>query len=83
VVSAEPARPENPLLKADSCLITPHIARATARQNLMNSTVANIKAFVAGRPINVVTAAISDSAIQPSCDNWDRCDTDNQPSGRD
>jgi glycerate dehydrogenase len=56
VVSAEPARPENPLLKADNCLITPHIAwaTATARQNLMNATLANIRAFTAGRPINVV-----------------------------
>jgi glycerate dehydrogenase len=56
VVSTEPARPENPLLKADNCLITPHIAwaTATARQNLMNATVANIRAFTAGRPINVV-----------------------------
>ena len=50
VVAAEPVRPENPLLKADNCLITPHIAWATAaaRQNLMNATVANIKAYLAG-----------------------------------
>jgi glycerate dehydrogenase len=58
VVSAEPVRPENPLLKADNCLITPHIAwaTATARQNLMNTTVTNIKAFMAGRPVNVVNS---------------------------
>jgi glycerate dehydrogenase len=56
VVSAEPVRPENPLLKADNCLITPHIAWATARQNLMNTTVTNINAFMAGRPVNVVNS---------------------------
>jgi glycerate dehydrogenase len=56
VVSAEPIRPENPLLKAKNCLITPHIAwaAATARQNLMDTTVGNVRAFAAGRPVNVV-----------------------------
>ncbi len=56
VVSAEPIRPDNPLLKAKNCLITPHIAwaSATARRNLMNTTVENIRAFAAGRPVNVV-----------------------------
>lgn len=59
VVAAEPVRPENPLLSAANCLITPHIAWATsaARQNLMNTTVGNIKAFMAGRPVNVVNPA--------------------------
>ena len=44
VVSVEPIRPENPLLKAPRCLITPHIAWATeeARRRLMDATVANI-----------------------------------------
>jgi glycerate dehydrogenase len=60
VVSTEPVRPENPLLKAANCVITPHIAwaTATARQNLMNTTVANIKAFAAGRPVNVVNSGL-------------------------
>jgi glycerate dehydrogenase len=37
-------------------LITPHIAWATeeARARLMEATVANVAAFVAGAPINVV-----------------------------
>ncbi len=56
VVSVEPIRPENPLLKAPRCIITPHIAWATAeaRSRLMDSTVANVEAFLAGQPVNVV-----------------------------
>jgi glycerate dehydrogenase len=56
VVSTEPIRPDNPLLKAKNCLITPHIAWATeeARARLLETTIANISAFLAGRPINVV-----------------------------
>jgi glycerate dehydrogenase len=56
VASVEPIRPDNPLLGAPNCLITPHIAWATkeARERLLEATVANVAAFVAGRPINVV-----------------------------
>jgi glycerate dehydrogenase len=56
VVSQEPIRPDNPLLGAKNCLITPHIAWATeeARRRLMETTVANVAAFLAGQPINVV-----------------------------
>jgi glycerate dehydrogenase len=56
VVAPEPIRPDNPLLHARNCLITPHIAWATeeARARLMDATVANTAAFLAGRPINVV-----------------------------
>jgi glycerate dehydrogenase len=56
VVSVEPIRPDNPLLGAPNCLITPHIAWATkeARERLLEATVANVAAFIAGRPINVV-----------------------------
>ena len=56
VVSEEPIRPENPLLTAKNCLVTPHIAWATdeARGRLMETTVANVTAFLAGAPINVV-----------------------------
>jgi glycerate dehydrogenase len=58
VVSAEPMRPENPLLRAPRCLITPHIAWASlaARRRLMAATVENVRAFLAGRPVNVVAA---------------------------
>jgi glycerate dehydrogenase len=56
VVSKEPIRQENPLRTAKNCLITPHIAWATeeARARLMEGTVANVAAFVAGSPVNVV-----------------------------
>jgi len=56
VVSNEPIRTDNPLLAARHCLITPHIAWATreARRRLLEATVANITAFLAGQPNNVV-----------------------------
>lgn len=56
VVSAEPMRAENPLLRARHCIITPHIAWASlaARRRLMAATLKNVEAFLAGRPINVV-----------------------------
>lgn len=56
VVSKEPITADNPLLKAKNCIITPHIAWATgeARERLMEATIANVAAFAAGKPINVV-----------------------------
>ena len=56
VVSIEPIRPDNPLLSAQNCLISPHIAWASlgARQTLMAETIKNIKAFISGNNINVV-----------------------------
>jgi glycerate dehydrogenase len=56
VVSVEPIRPDNPLLKAPRCIVTPHIAWATAeaRGRLMESTIGNVAAFLSGEPINVV-----------------------------
>ena len=56
VVSVEPIRPDNPLLQAQNCIITPHIAWATlsARRRLMQTTAENIAAFIQGTPINVV-----------------------------
>jgi glycerate dehydrogenase len=56
VLSDEPPRPDNPLLTAKNCYITPHIAWATraARQRLMNAVVNNLRAFLKGKPINLV-----------------------------
>ena len=48
--------PDNPLLEAPNCLITPHIAWAAreARQRLMDVAVGNLEAFLAGEKRNVV-----------------------------
>ena len=56
VLSIEPPAEENPLLSARNCLVTPHIAWATreARSRLMDLAVANVSAFLAGAPTNVV-----------------------------
>ena len=56
VATHEPIRPDNPLLTARNCLVTPHIAWATreARRRLQEATVANVANFLAGRPTNVV-----------------------------
>ena len=56
VVSTEPIRGDNPLLKAKNCFITPHISWAPkeSRQRIMDCTVDNIKAFLDGEPVNVV-----------------------------
>ena len=56
VLSAEPPDPANPVLRAKNTVITPHCAWATraARQRLLDITVANVKAFQAGCPQNVV-----------------------------
>lgn len=56
VLSSEPPRADNPLLRVENCFITPHIAWATyeARVRLMNQAVANLKAYQAGTPINNV-----------------------------
>ncbi len=56
VLAVEPPRPENPLLKARNCFITPHISWATraARARLMKCAVDNVRAFLAGEKLNVV-----------------------------
>jgi glycerate dehydrogenase len=56
VVSAEPISPDNPLLTAKNCIITPHISWAPkeSRQRIMDTTVSNVKAFLDGKPVNVV-----------------------------
>ncbi len=56
VLAEEPPSLENPLLRARNCIITPHLAWATraARSRLLNIAVENIRAFLAGRPQNVV-----------------------------
>jgi glycerate dehydrogenase len=56
VLSVEPPPANNPLLGARNCFITPHVAWASrsARQRLLEVTLANVRAFLAGKPQNVV-----------------------------
>ena len=56
VLSSEPPLPDNPLLSARNCFITPHIAWATveARSRLMNIAVNNLKNYMEGNVINNV-----------------------------
>lgn len=56
VVSSEPIAPDNPLLLAPNMIITPHIAWAPreSRQRLMDVAVSNLRAFLEGKPCNIV-----------------------------
>ena len=56
VVSTEPIRSDNPLLKAKNCIITPHMSWGAkeARQRIMDITVDNVVSFKDGNPKNVV-----------------------------
>jgi len=56
VLFREPPEANNPLLSAKNCTITPHIAWATraARERLMRIAVENVRAFLEGKPQNVV-----------------------------
>ena len=56
VVSQEPIRGDNPLLRAKNCLITPHISWAPreSRQRIMDMAAENLRAFLAGSPLHVV-----------------------------
>lgn len=56
VLTVEPPKADNPLLKAKNCFITPHIAWAAfeTRERLMNILKENITAYLSGKPQNVV-----------------------------
>lgn len=56
VLSQEPPPADHLLFGVKNCVITPHNAWASqeARQRLMDETVNNIAAFMAGAPVNVV-----------------------------
>ncbi len=57
VVLQEPMAPDCPLLKAPNCLLTPHIAWASVetRRRLMGVVIGNLQAWMAGKPVNVVS----------------------------
>lgn len=56
VVSSEPIKGDNPLLKAKNCIITPHISWAPkeSRKRLMDIAVDNLAQYINGAPVNVV-----------------------------
>lgn len=56
VLTAEPPAADNPLLSAPRAFLTPHIAwaSAAARKRIIDIVCENIRAFMAGNPVNVV-----------------------------
>ena len=56
VLTQEPALADNPLLTANHCFLTPHIAWATkeARMRLIKICTENVRAYLDGEPINQV-----------------------------
>lgn len=56
VLAEEPPRAESPLLSAPNCIITPHLAWASAssRTRLILRTAENVRAALAREPIHVV-----------------------------
>jgi glycerate dehydrogenase len=58
VLPVEPPRNGSPLIGVRNCILTPHIAWATkeARARLMETAVENLRAFIGGKPQNVVNS---------------------------
>ncbi|MGN0479145.1 MAG: D-2-hydroxyacid dehydrogenase [Hominenteromicrobium sp.] len=57
VLTDEPPKADNPLLTARNCILTPHIAWASrdARLRLIRVVADNLRAFLDGCPVNVVS----------------------------
>ena len=57
VLGSEPPPEGHPLITLPNCWVTPHIAWASveARIRLLEVTVDNVRAFLAGAPCNVVS----------------------------
>jgi len=57
VLTEEPPKADNPLLRCENAYITPHIAWASseARVRLLDVAINNVRAFIEGKPQNVVS----------------------------
>jgi glycerate dehydrogenase len=57
VLSVEPPSKDNPLFAAKNCIITPHTAWASraSRGRLIAIAAENVKQWLAGRAVNVVS----------------------------
>ena len=55
-VRCKPIAMDNPLLSAKNCYITPHISWAAVerRQRLIDYSLNNLKAYIEGKPTNIV-----------------------------
>lgn len=58
VLEREPPDPDDPILRLENVVLTPHTAwnTAEAEDHIIQSTVNSIRAFVNGNPINIVNA---------------------------
>lgn len=56
VLAVEPPRQGSPLIGLGNCIVTPHVAwqSTDARRRLLDVSAANLRAFLAGAPQNVV-----------------------------
>ena len=56
VLTEEPPKSDNPLLRQPNAFITPHIAWASteARIRLLQVAIGNVRAFLDGKPQNIV-----------------------------
>ena len=56
VVSEDPINPDNPLLAAKNCLITPHISWAPreSRGRIIEAAAENLRAYLKGETKNIV-----------------------------
>ncbi len=58
VFHQEPPAPDDPLLRHPKVLVSPHVAWGTeeALERLLDQSIANLEAYLAGKPVNVVNS---------------------------